>query len=92
MSMTFGFQHSYARELAGFYARVKPRKVAAPRLLKLNTALAEHLGLDVRALDDQRAAAIFSGDGTGRLQNCGSVKINMQDGPYQLAAADACAN
>lgn len=61
MSVSFGFQHSYARELAGFYARVTPAKVAAPRLLKLNTGLAELLGLDLRALDEERAAAIFSG-------------------------------
>ena len=62
MSISFGFSHSYARELSGFYARVSPTKVAAPRLLKLNTALAEHLNLDLRTLDDERAAAIFSGN------------------------------
>lgn len=61
MSISFGFQHSYARKLTGFYAPVLPAKVAAPRLLKLNTALAEQLGLDLHALDDEQAAAIFSG-------------------------------
>ena len=30
MSRAFGFQHSYARELVGFYARVAPTKVEAP--------------------------------------------------------------
>jgi uncharacterized protein YdiU (UPF0061 family) len=62
VSVSFGFQHSYARELVGFYARVMPAKVAAPRLLKLNTALAESLGLELRALDEERLAAIFSGN------------------------------
>jgi uncharacterized protein YdiU (UPF0061 family) len=62
MSLSFGFQHSYARELAGFYARVAPARAPAPRLLKFNTALAELLGLDLRALDEQQIAAIFSGN------------------------------
>ena len=61
MSVSFGFQHSYARELVGFYARVQPAKAPAPQLLLLNTALAEQLGLDLRALDEQALAKVFSG-------------------------------
>ncbi|MFO0575292.1 MAG: YdiU family protein [Polyangia bacterium] len=61
MSVSFGFQHSYARELVGFYARVQPAKAPAPQLLLLNTALAELLGLDLRALDEQALAKVFSG-------------------------------
>ncbi|HNN94970.1 MAG TPA: YdiU family protein [Pseudomonadota bacterium] len=62
MSIAFGFDHSYARALEGYYARVRPSHVKAPRLLKLNTALAEGLGLDVQALSSQEGAAIFSGN------------------------------
>ena len=62
MSVSFGFQHSYARELDGFFARVRPRKVAAPRLVKFNTALAAELGLSLNGLDEEQLAAIFSGN------------------------------
>lgn len=62
MSMRFGFEHSYARALEGFYAPAKPTPVRAPRLLKLNVPLAEQLGLDVQALQSTQGAAIFSGN------------------------------
>ena len=40
------FDNSYARLPERFYARLAPTPVAAPRLVKLNTALAAALGLD----------------------------------------------
>ncbi len=44
------FANTYARLPERFYARLPPTPVAAPRLLKLNTALAGQLGIDVADL------------------------------------------
>ena len=44
------FDNSYARLPERFYARLAPTPVAAPRLVKLNQALAQQLGLDPGAL------------------------------------------
>jgi uncharacterized protein YdiU (UPF0061 family) len=40
------FANTYARLPERFYARLNPTPVAGPRLIKLNTQLAEQLGLD----------------------------------------------
>jgi serine/tyrosine/threonine adenylyltransferase len=40
------FDNSYVRLPERFYARRVPTPVAAPRLIRLNRALAEALGLD----------------------------------------------
>lgn len=60
--LRLGFSNTYARLPARFFARVNPIKVAAPRLIKLNTALAADLGLDTSTLTDTVAAEIFSGN------------------------------
>jgi uncharacterized protein YdiU (UPF0061 family) len=44
--MTFPFHNTYAQLPDRFYARVAPTPVAAPRLIRLNDALARELGLD----------------------------------------------
>lgn len=62
MTAAFAFDNSYARELEGFYVPWKPAPVAAPRLLFLNRALAEELGLDPAALDGVRGAGLFAGN------------------------------
>jgi serine/tyrosine/threonine adenylyltransferase len=46
----FAFDNSYARLPGQFYARVAPTKVREPRIIKVNTALAETLGVDPKAL------------------------------------------
>ena len=46
MTLHFPFEHTYAALPANFFARVAPTPVSAPRLIKLNRALAVHLGLD----------------------------------------------
>ena len=46
MTVHFPFQNTYSALPANFFARVAPTPVAAPRLIKLNRALAVHLGLD----------------------------------------------
>ena len=58
----FNFDNSYARDLEGFYVSWQPARVPAPRLLRLNLALAEQLGLDVGALAGELGAAIFAGN------------------------------
>jgi uncharacterized protein YdiU (UPF0061 family) len=58
----FNFDNSYARDLEGFYVPWQPARVPAPRLLRLNLALAEQLGLDVGALAGELGAAIFAGN------------------------------
>ncbi len=58
--VVFSFDNTYARDLEGFYARSNAERVPAPKLIKLNQALAKELGLDT--LNSQSAADIFSGN------------------------------
>ncbi|NDG50528.1 MAG: hypothetical protein EBY30_16205, partial [Rhodospirillales bacterium] len=60
--MTLSFDNSYARLPERFYARLPATPVAAPRLLKLNTALALELGLDPAALASADGVAAFAGN------------------------------
>jgi uncharacterized protein YdiU (UPF0061 family) len=53
------FDNSYVRLPKRFYARQDPVPVKAPRLIKLNEALARELGADPAALQD---AGIFAGN------------------------------
>ncbi len=55
------FDNSYARLPESFFAPALPTPVAAPRLVKLNTALAEELGLDPAALATPEAVEMFAG-------------------------------
>ncbi|MQB20287.1 YdiU family protein [Agrobacterium tumefaciens] len=56
------FDNSYARLPEHFTAAVLPTPVKAPQLIAFNRPLAEELGLDVEGIDDERLAAIFSGN------------------------------
>ncbi|MGE0312591.1 MAG: YdiU family protein [Lautropia sp.] len=58
----FTFDNSYARELDGLYVDWQPARQPAPRLLRLNAALADELGLDPGALEGAGGAEIFSGN------------------------------
>lgn len=62
MTAHFRFDNSYVRLPDRFFERVRPSPVVAPRLIKLNRALAQELGLDPEALDGPEGAAIFSGN------------------------------
>lgn len=55
------FDNSYARLPARFHAAQAPVRVAAPRLVTLNRALAAELALTLDGLDDAALAAVFSG-------------------------------
>jgi protein adenylyltransferase len=58
----FNFDNSYARTFEDFYVSCKAAPAVAPKLLQLNHALAEELGLDPAALDSEAGASIFSGN------------------------------
>lgn len=60
--VSFAFDNSYARELAGFYVPWQPAHVERPRLLFLNHALAEELCLDLGQLDAEALESLFSGN------------------------------
>ena len=61
MTVHFPFQNTYSALPASFFARVAPTPVAAPRLIKLNRALAVHLGLDPDVLESPEGAEILAG-------------------------------
>src|SRR3954449_5608327 len=61
MTVHFPFQNTYSALPANFFARVAPTPVAAPRLIKLNRALAVHLGLDPDVLENPEGAEILAG-------------------------------
>ncbi len=61
-SVHFSFDNTYARLPEHFYSRVDPTPVAAPHLIKLNYALAIHLGLDPEALASKQGVEILVGN------------------------------
>ena len=62
MTIHFPFDNSYVRLPAGFFAPVQPTHVPSPRLVRLNTALAEELGLDSGALSSAEGVAVLAGN------------------------------
>jgi uncharacterized protein YdiU (UPF0061 family) len=58
----FAFDNSYARLPERCFARQAPTPVAAARLIRVNTAVAEQLGLDPTELDSAAGADIFAGN------------------------------
>jgi uncharacterized protein YdiU (UPF0061 family) len=56
------FDNSYARLPEALFARLPPTPVAAPRLLKLNGALARELGLDPAWLTSPAGVAMLAGN------------------------------
>jgi len=59
----FRFDNSYFRDMPGFYAEAKPLGAPAPRLLRLNEALAEQLGATALiSAPTGELAALFSGN------------------------------
>jgi serine/tyrosine/threonine adenylyltransferase len=59
--MKIAFEHSFRREMAGFYADAEADTPSAPRLLAFNDALAAQLGLERGDADDTMIAALLSG-------------------------------
>jgi uncharacterized protein YdiU (UPF0061 family) len=60
--MKIDFDNSYTRDLEGLYVPWQAAEVPQPKLVKLNHALAEELGLDAKELDSPKGALIFSGN------------------------------
>jgi uncharacterized protein YdiU (UPF0061 family) len=60
--MNLPFKNTYARLPERFFARVHPTSVAAPRLIKLNVALAESLGLDPQLLTSPEGVEVLAGN------------------------------
>ena len=62
MTAPLPFDNSYVRLPARFYAKLPPTPVNAPRLIKLNTALALDLGLDPDWLASDDGVAMLAGN------------------------------
>jgi uncharacterized protein YdiU (UPF0061 family) len=56
------FDNSYARLPDSFYQRIAPTPVAAPRLIRLNEALARRLGIDPEVLRGRDGVAMLAGN------------------------------
>jgi len=61
-SLVFDFDHSFSRELEGFYSYCQSEPSPAPQFLFLNHALAEELGLDINLLGSDEGLSILSGN------------------------------
>lgn len=59
---SFAFDNSYRRLPDRFYARLDPTPVSAPRLIRINTELAELLGLDAVALASAEGVEMLAGN------------------------------
>ena len=62
MPVRIPFDNTYARLPARFFARLNPTPVVAPRLIRVNHALAEALGIDPASLESAEGLGIFSGN------------------------------
>jgi uncharacterized protein YdiU (UPF0061 family) len=80
MTVQFPFENSYARLPERFYARVQPTTVPAPKLIKVNTALALDLGLDPDTLASPEGVEILA----GRRVPDGSDPISMAYAGHQF--------
>jgi uncharacterized protein YdiU (UPF0061 family) len=58
----FAFDNTYARDLEGFYIAWQAAQAPAPKLVKLNHALAHELQIDCELLTSDISTAIFSGN------------------------------
>ena len=58
----FRFDNSYARLPDRFFAKLPPTPVAAPRLVRINEALARELGLDPRQLASPEGVRVLAGN------------------------------
>ena len=60
--MNIPFDNSYARLPDRFFARLPPTPVSAPRLIRVNRALADQLGLDADWLTSPEGVAALAGN------------------------------
>ncbi|MEE9313615.1 MAG: YdiU family protein [Rhizobiaceae bacterium] len=76
MATAFNFDNSYARLPERFYARLNPKPVEDPRLIRLNEKLAKDLGLDLEELKGEKGLQFFSGN-----------KVSKEADPIAMAYA-----
>lgn len=62
MNVQFPFNNTYARLPERFFTRTAPTPVAAPRLIRLNSPLALHLGLDPDWLASGEGVEVLAGN------------------------------
>jgi len=67
------FDNSYARLPEVFFARVQPNKAPNPNMIRLNTDLAETMGLDINWLSSEKGLSMLS----GRKLPSGAEPISM---------------
>ena len=60
--VTLTLDNSYLRLPEGFYAKIAPTPVAAPKLIRINRPLAAELGLDADALSAPEGVEILAGN------------------------------
>jgi uncharacterized protein YdiU (UPF0061 family) len=60
--MMIPFDNTYTRLPERFYSRVKPTPVGSPKLVKLNRALADLLGLDAALLSSEPGIQVLAGN------------------------------
>ncbi len=58
----FRFDNTYGLLPERFYARVSPTRVRDPRIVKVNRALADALGIDGAALESSQGAEVLAGN------------------------------
>jgi len=58
----WNFDNSYGRLPPSLFTRIAPTPVRAPRLVVLNHRLADDLGLDLAARDEEELARLFAGN------------------------------
>lgn len=61
-SVGWRFDNSYSRLPETLYTQIHPVPVRAPKVVILNHALAESLGLNLRSLSEEDAAQLFAGN------------------------------
>lgn len=81
-SPIFHFDNSFARQMDGFYLPWVGEKAPSPEVLKLNTPLAEELGLDSADLHSPLGAAILAGSETPY----GSEPLSMAYAGHQFGS------
>lgn len=87
--MHIAFDNTYARELTGLYALIKPAGSPAPRLLKLNQSLAAELGLDPSELASVDGLSMLAGNAVPALaQPLAQAYAGHQFGRYSPQLGD----
>ena len=62
IAISLNLEHSYADQLADFFASVSPAPAPKPSKLQLNKTLASELGLDQQELTPEVLSHVFSGN------------------------------